>query len=57
MADGPIELLSRARAGETEALGELCALYRNYLRMIVRTGLGVAAAACRSKTCRPGALS
>src|SRR6516165_1802439 len=40
MAPGPIELLSRARAGETEALGELCALYRNYLRMIVRTGLG-----------------
>ena len=40
MADGPIELLSRARAGETDALGELCALYRNYLRMIVRTGLG-----------------
>ncbi|WP_165226879.1 sigma-70 family RNA polymerase sigma factor [Aquisphaera insulae] len=40
MADGPIELMSRARAGETEALGELCALYRNYLRMIVRTGLG-----------------
>jgi len=40
MADGPLELLTRARAGETEALGELCALYRNYLRMIVRTGLG-----------------
>ncbi len=40
MASGPIELLSRARAGETEALGELCALYRNYLRMVVRTGLG-----------------
>ncbi|MDG3002541.1 sigma-70 family RNA polymerase sigma factor [Paludisphaera mucosa] len=40
MAEGPIELLSRARAGETEALGELCALYRNYLRMVVRTGLG-----------------
>jgi RNA polymerase sigma-70 factor (ECF subfamily) len=40
MAVGPIELLSRARAGETEALGELCALYRNYLRMVVRTGLG-----------------
>jgi RNA polymerase sigma-70 factor (ECF subfamily) len=40
MADGPLELLSRARAGETEALGELCALYRNYLRMVVRTGLG-----------------
>lgn len=40
MADGPIELLARARAGETDALGELCALYRNYLRMVVRTGLG-----------------
>src|SRR5271170_3878801 len=40
MADGPIDLLSKARAGETEALGELCALYRNYLRMVVRTGLG-----------------
>ena len=40
MADGPIELLSRARAGETDALGEICALYRNYLRMVVRTGLG-----------------
>jgi RNA polymerase sigma-70 factor, ECF subfamily len=40
MTDGPIELLSRARAGETEALGELCALYRNYLRMAVRLGLG-----------------
>jgi RNA polymerase sigma-70 factor (ECF subfamily) len=32
--------MAKARAGETEALGELCALYRNYLRMIVRTGLG-----------------
>ena len=40
MADGPMELMSKARAGETEALGELCALYRNYLRMVVRTGLG-----------------
>jgi RNA polymerase sigma-70 factor (ECF subfamily) len=40
MADGPIELLSRARAGEVDALGELCSLYRNYLRMVVRTGLG-----------------
>jgi len=40
MSEGPIELLSRARAGETDALGELCSLYRNYLRMIVRTGLG-----------------
>jgi RNA polymerase sigma-70 factor (ECF subfamily) len=40
MADGPIELLCRARGGQTEALGELCALYRNYMRMVVRTGLG-----------------
>ena len=32
--------MAKARAGETDALGELCALYRNYLRMIVRTGLG-----------------
>jgi RNA polymerase sigma-70 factor (subfamily 1) len=40
MADGPIELLSKARAGEADALGELCALYRNYLRMVVRTGMG-----------------
>jgi RNA polymerase sigma-70 factor (ECF subfamily) len=40
MAEGPIDLLSKARAGELEALGELCALYRNYLRMVVRTGLG-----------------
>jgi RNA polymerase sigma-70 factor (ECF subfamily) len=35
-----MELLSKARAGETEALGELCALYRNYLRIVVRIGLG-----------------
>src|SRR6187402_3981565 len=40
MAGGPIELMAQARAGEADALGELCALYRNYLRMIVRTGLG-----------------
>src|SRR3954453_8113246 len=40
MAAGPIELMAKARAGETDALGGLCALYRNYLRMIVRTGLG-----------------
>src|SRR5262249_38471225 len=37
---GPGELMAKARAGEADALGELCALYRNYLRMIVRTGLG-----------------
>ncbi len=40
MVDGPLELLSRARAGEADALGEICALYQNYLRMVVRTGLG-----------------
>ncbi len=40
MGVGPIELMTEARAGRAEALGELCALYRNYLRMVVRTGLG-----------------
>jgi RNA polymerase sigma-70 factor (ECF subfamily) len=40
MTTGPVELMAKARAGESEALGELCALYRNYLRMVVRAGLG-----------------
>src|SRR5215468_5637419 len=40
MGVGPVELMAQARAGQAEALGELCALYRNYLRMVVRTGLG-----------------
>jgi RNA polymerase sigma-70 factor (ECF subfamily) len=40
MVSGPLELMARARAGEADALGELCALYRNYLRMVVRSGLG-----------------
>ena len=40
MGQGPVELMAKARAGESDALGELCALYRNYLRMVVRTGLG-----------------
>src|SRR3954451_11589585 len=40
MAAGPLELMAKARAGEADALGELCSLYRNYLRMVVRTGLG-----------------
>ena len=35
-----IELLSRARSGDSEALGELCVVYQHYLRMVVRTGLG-----------------
>jgi RNA polymerase sigma-70 factor (ECF subfamily) len=32
--------MTKARAGQTEALGEICTLYRNYLRMVVRTGMG-----------------
>ncbi|HEU5116150.1 MAG TPA: sigma-70 family RNA polymerase sigma factor [Isosphaeraceae bacterium] len=40
MNDSPVDLMAQARAGRTEALGELCTLYRNYLRMVVRTGLG-----------------
>lgn len=39
-AVGLMELIAKARAGEGDALGELCGLYRNYLRMVVRTGLG-----------------
>lgn len=35
-----MELIAKARAGEVEALGELCNLYRNYMRMVVQTGLG-----------------
>jgi RNA polymerase sigma-70 factor (ECF subfamily) len=40
MAAEPIELLARARAGQAEALGELCALYGGYLRTVVQAGLG-----------------
>ncbi len=40
MAGNPLDLMARARAGEAEALGELCALYQNYLRMVARSGLG-----------------
>ncbi|WZO98331.1 sigma-70 family RNA polymerase sigma factor [Isosphaeraceae bacterium EP7] len=40
MGGGPMDLIARARGGEAEALGDLCALYRNYMRMVVRTGLG-----------------
>ncbi len=40
MGSGPMELIAQARAGQPEALGELCGLYRNYMRMVVRTGLG-----------------
>lgn len=40
MGLGPVDLMAKARAGESDALGELCALYRNYLRMVVRSGMG-----------------
>jgi RNA polymerase sigma-70 factor (ECF subfamily) len=40
MTPGPIELMAQARAGQAEALGELCALYRNYLRNMAHAGLG-----------------
>ncbi len=40
MGTGPVELIAQARAGQSDALGQLCDLYRNYLRMVVRTGLG-----------------
>lgn len=40
MSGSPVDLMAEARAGRSEALGELCSLYRNYLRMVVRTGLG-----------------
>jgi RNA polymerase sigma-70 factor (ECF subfamily) len=40
MTSGPTELMAEARSGRTEALGELCNLYRNYLRMVVRSGMG-----------------
>ncbi len=36
----PEYLLERARAGETEAFGELLAQYHNYLRLMARTLLG-----------------
>jgi RNA polymerase sigma-70 factor (ECF subfamily) len=34
------DLMARARAGQSDAMGELCALYGNYLRMVARAGLG-----------------
>jgi RNA polymerase sigma-70 factor (ECF subfamily) len=36
----PEYLLERARAGETEAFGDLLAQYHNYLRLVARTLLG-----------------
>ncbi len=44
MVAGPLDLIAAARTGDDEArkqaLGDLCNLYRNYMRMVVRTGLG-----------------
>lgn len=40
MSRSPMDLVARARSGQSEALGDLCDLYRNYLRMVVRSGLG-----------------
>ena len=38
----PEQLLERARAGDTEALGRLLELYRNYLGLVARTLIGQA---------------
>ena len=35
----PDDLMTRARNGQAEALGELCDHYRNYLRVVVRSEL------------------
>jgi RNA polymerase sigma-70 factor (ECF subfamily) len=35
----PLELLAKARSGHEEALGELCDLYRKYLRVVVRSSM------------------
>lgn len=35
-----IELVTRARSGQREALGDLCVLFQNYLRVVARNGLG-----------------
>jgi RNA polymerase sigma-70 factor (ECF subfamily) len=40
METGTIELMAMARSGRVEALGELCSLYSNYMRMVARTGMG-----------------
>jgi RNA polymerase sigma-70 factor (ECF subfamily) len=40
MLDLPTDLMDRARSGEPAALGALCDLYRNYVRLVVRSGLG-----------------
>ena len=39
MKKQPDELMTRAREGQAEALGEICDHYRNYLRVVVRSEL------------------
>ena len=39
MKKQPDELMTRAREGQAEALGEICDQYRNYLRVVVRAEL------------------
>ena len=39
MNNKPEDLMSRARNGQAEALGEICDHYRNYLRVVVRSEL------------------
>ena len=40
MDNDAIELVTRARSGQREALGDLCVLFQNYLRILARNGLG-----------------
>ena len=40
MDNDAIELVTRARSGQREALGDLCVLFQNYLRVLARNGLG-----------------
>lgn len=40
MDRGTVDLVARARTGQTEALGDLCLLFQNYLRVLARGGLG-----------------
>ncbi len=39
MNNNPKDLMTRARNGQAEALGEICDHYRNYLRVVVRSEL------------------
>jgi RNA polymerase sigma-70 factor (ECF subfamily) len=39
--NGPLALLERARAGDSEALGRLLEIYRNYLSLLARLQVGM----------------